>query len=831
VRRLLAVFAVLCAVAGTTGAVGMSSAAAVAAVPADTTLYFHSASGAYSSDATTASTTGFVAPAGATLTTAPPAAGDTTDATAAYQGPATAGSSKYPTFGIPAGLNGTVTNVCLDVWVSNTAGPFPGAIDVNTSWRNGAQRNPTAETSNSTLSGTGYANDGTPRHLTGLVIVGDTSPAPIDLTTFKNFLVSSYVDTDPGFTLYYDSANHPSSIRLNVSDPTTCGVSLPTTSTVAPDSPGALGAGTPAYTTYVPNATQVYDASSVVNQAYFAGAGADNCPRLGCDAGEPSIGADWSTGDVLYTSGVHVLRVNGFDGSGQATWADVSALVPAQQTADPIGFTDRTTNRTWDVQLVGTTSEYAISDDSGHHWDRQGVFGTVSGDDHEAVASGPYAPGSSALPATSYAHAVYYCSQETVSFCERSDDGGNNFGPANTPFGSNGLDCGGLHGHVKVGPDGTAYLPNGACGANFDQVGVAYTRDGGATWNENILDSASSIESDPSVAVDDAGNAYLGWADTTDTNGGSRPFIAVSRDHGAHFVDRHDVGSTLGIKNVQFASLTAGGPGRAAYAFLGTTTPGNDQVAGFKGVWYLYVSTTTDGGATWTTVKADPDPVQRGCIDMGGFNPVGASPNCRNMYDFMDVTTDRLGRVVVAYADGCIKQCDDLTKAVPASASGDFRAAQATIVRQESGARLFATPQVSQPDVVRPTVTVAGTAMHVAWTPPADNGRPITAYRVYRGRCDDATTNQAPSTSQLVATLPAAARSWDDTAANATAPCYEVSAANGAPGRPNGEGEHFLQAAATDSPVVPEVPLAALLPLAAAGALGLGYALRRRTSA
>jgi hypothetical protein len=95
-------------------------------------------------------------------------------------------------------------------------------------------------------------------------------------------------------------------------------------------------------------------------------------------------------------------------------------------------------------------------------------------------------------------------------------------------------------------------------------------------------------------------------------------------------------------------------------------------------VWHLYVAATYDGGATWTTVDATPsDPVQKGCIWLGG-----GSNQCRNLLDFMDVTVDQIGRIVVGYADGCTGAC--------ASGGASNWASRATIARQSGGTGLFA---------------------------------------------------------------------------------------------------------------------------------------------
>jgi hypothetical protein len=59
---------------------------------------------------------------------------------------------------------------------------------------------------------------------------------------------------------------------------------------------------------------------------------------------------------------------------------------------------------------------------------------------------------------------MYYCSQNVAEAeCAVSADGGLTYG-AGVPMWNSGQ-CFGLHGHIKVGPDGTAYVPNKACGA------------------------------------------------------------------------------------------------------------------------------------------------------------------------------------------------------------------------------------------------------------------------------------------------------------------------------------------------------------------------------
>src|SRR5204863_10172639 len=143
-----------------------------------------------------------------------------------------------------------------------------------------------------------------------------------------------------------------------------------------------------------------------------------------------------------------------------------------------------------------------------------------------------------------------------------------------------------------------------------------------------------------------------------------------------------DVGAPLGIKNIQFPEVFAGDDDRAAFAFLGTTTAGDDQDQNFKGVWHLYVAYTYDGALNWTTVDVTPTvSVQRGCIWLQG-----GSSDCRNLLDFNDITIDKQGRVMVAYADGCTDKCVTDTRY-------DYKNAKRTslgvIARQESGLGLL----------------------------------------------------------------------------------------------------------------------------------------------
>src|SRR5205823_5954121 len=153
--------------------------------------------------------------------------------------------------------------------------------------------------------------------------------------------------------------------------------------------------------------------------------------------------------------------------------------------------------RTIVSQLVvaSTESLSAITDNDGDTWIPSHGAGIASGIDHQTVGGGPFhAP---LLAGAFYPNAVYYCAQDDAAAnCALSLDGGLTYGPAVPIYISQ--QCGGLHGHVKVGPDGTAYVPNKGCGT---QQAVVVSEDNGATWNVRPVPNSLAGNSDPSVSV------------------------------------------------------------------------------------------------------------------------------------------------------------------------------------------------------------------------------------------------------------------------------------------------------------------------------------------
>ncbi|HJT80606.1 MAG TPA: PKD domain-containing protein [Chthoniobacterales bacterium] len=459
---------------------------------------------------------------------------------------------------------------------------------------------------------------------------------------------------------------------------------------------------------------------------------------VGEAAGEPSIGYNLTTHKAMYIAGLETFRVTFPEtGACEALWEDVSFLGTSVKSLDPILFTDQTTGRTFVSQLnsvvppaspvlIGLNSLMAYTDDDGANWVPAQINPPDGSYDHQTVGAGPY-PASVPLgnAALNKGSAVYYCSQAGVTaFCSRSDDGGINFGPSRAVYNSVTDGCSAIHGHVKVGPDGTVYLPNRGCNG---VQSVTVSDNAGLTWtvrqvkNNNFSAGGPPGILDPSVAVaNDSNTLYFSYI-----NSDGHAHAAVSHDKGVTWVNDHDLGVAHNIANAVFVEAVAGDPMRAAVGFLGTTQTGDHQAADFNGDWYLYIAHTYDGGNTWTTVNATPnDPVQRSaCIwNQGGANA------CRNLLDFNEITADEKGRVLYSYSDGCIGDC--------VTGGPNSYSSKATIARQSGGKGLLAAYDPVEP-VAPQSPCLSGRrddqASYLRWIAPDNGGSDVTVYKILRG--------------------------------------------------------------------------------------------------
>jgi len=482
-----------------------------------------------------------------------------------------------------------------------------------------------------------------------------------------------------------------------------------------------------------------------------AGQQPNSVEYMGRNAGEPSIGNNWLTDTTIFYSGLETLFIK-FDDSCPTSglssiWVNRAAPTQIAVDSDPIGFTDSALGRSFanELTLLSPTSKMSLTDNDGQTWVPTQGSGLASGVDHQTVGGGIYHAPIPSLP-TPYNHAVYYCSQEgspasgPPSFCSRSDDGGLTFGPSISVTTPPVNVCGGLHGHVKVSPkDGTVYLPFNTC----DGVGsVVVSEDNGITWtvrhvgSNGLSASPSASFQDPAVAIDANGRVYYIIA-----NNDTAASIYTSDDHGVTWQNRGDVAAVYGLKNIRYPAAVAGDTNRAAVAFLGTTTAGDALQPDFKGIWHLYVASTFDGGATWSTTDATPNaPMQRGCIwAKGGANI------CRNLLDFFDMTSDKDGRVLVGYVNGC--EGGNCVQAPISSGQtlpmqGNAYTSAAEIARQSSGRRLFAAKDpagtTSKPGVPFLTQRRNGNVVTLQWSEADTGNLMINSYQIWRGTASGA---------------------------------------------------------------------------------------------
>jgi len=462
------------------------------------------------------------------------------------------------------------------------------------------------------------------------------------------------------------------------SSPYSASVTLTTAAAVAPTTTGGTS------TTAGPSSYGNYPLAAIPGSA---------------SSGEPSIGVDWGTGNVYFQANLNTIKAQFPSYGASPALTDVSCAATTLNTLDPIMFTDSQTGRVGVSQLAANpvvlNSITNFFDSTPNPTGPQTTTckpsqggGEVAGPDHQTLGGGVYPKvlPLGAGPMGAYKHAFYYCSQTLVAGaeCSRSDNGGTSFVNGQPPYTT---ECGGLHGHVRVGPEGNVYLPNKSCGST---QGLAVSKDAGQTWKlQPVTGTTPSDGSDPSVAADRAGNVYF-----ASISAAGKPQVSVSNTQGSTWKTPINIGDNLHIAKSVYPEVIAGDAGRATVAFVGSTTPGDRNVDPYGksadgktytgGTFDMYTSTTVDGGATWHTQDITPtDPVQRGQICTNGTTCSAG----RNLLDFNDITVDKAGHAVIAYSDGCTDACVTSTKV-----ADNKQTSAGVIARQISGPLLFVPP-------------------------------------------------------------------------------------------------------------------------------------------
>ncbi len=456
--------------------------------------------------------------------------------------------------------------------------------------------------------------------------------------------------------------------------------------------------------------------------------------------GEFNIGFNPKTGRIMAMNSGPIWRLTPGEKqtpaapeSADALWEDVSNLT-TNIGLDPILWTDQKTGRTFaSNSTAGTNVVYGYTDNDGDLWNPLSVSGPNASTDHETIGSGPLPSSLSALSnPVNQGQAVYYCAQTWpvgAAACQMSTTLGTSYGPSVPVYDGQTTQCSGIHGHVHVAPDGTAYLPVRDCGSN---AGVMVSVNGGLTWTERVVPNSKTQThgSDPSVAIGADGTLYFFYvADQTSSPqdpAEGHIHVQVSTDRGATWSKDTDLGASHGIKNAVFPEGVAGDSDRAAVGFLGTDRPGDFEGASFPGVWYLFIATTYDRGNTWTIVNVTPnDPVQ----GAGGIWLGGGSNTNRNLLDFNEVTVDDRGRVIFGYSDGCVGPC-------VGNPSTNSYTANMRVARQFGGKGLFASKDTPEPAAPKPPYlkgTRDSLGSHLFWNVPDNGGSDIVNYQILRG--------------------------------------------------------------------------------------------------
>jgi len=305
--------------------------------------------------------------------------------------------------------------------------------------------------------------------------------------------------------------------------------------------------------------------------------GAESLPRFATvlvaapGTGEPAIaydaGRSWTYIDGVGGS-ARVWRKYGagrwefasaLDGGGDADLAvDADGVVYVADLEDPGGWLGVAVSHdhaaTFQYKTVVIPGSGGLFSSSGGIWDRQWLAAWGHGN---VVATAGYYDSAS--------------SSGEVEHSWVSADAGRTFrGPYTvTPL----VD---VAGKLARSPSGILYMPYIAS----DAVGVASSADGGRSWQQHAVAPNHGTSSLPSLAVDDAGAAYLAWVDAhnvpavlTGVTLGGVVRVAYSRDQGARWSEPVTVSDPS--RTAVFPWIVAGAPGRVDVVYYADRNPAN----------------------------------------------------------------------------------------------------------------------------------------------------------------------------------------------------------------------------------------------------------------
>lgn len=426
--------------------------------------------------------------------------------------------------------------------------------------------------------------------------------------------------------------------------------------------------------------------------------------------GEPSIAM--GKGKYMYVSypgdgGMHFFYS---DNRGRTWKAGGFADTGSGDTSVNIDSSGAVYQSNLDGQLQGDVYK---SHDHGKTWIGPGISGGAASDGSSTNNPGHVdrewtdayiAPGKTSKKADVYIG--YHDFGPSDVWVNASHDGGKTFGAAvnvivepdaiassacNTIPGSLRVAQAGKHaGRIYMSWIASDAASSSASGCNYTQedtfykAWVAWSDDGGVTWNDQLVyDGAVTHDMGelfPDMTLDRKGNPYVVVADnlkfdaTTQDKGEWDVYLFASFDGGKHWNKAHNgkpykVSKSTGTH--YFPAVAAGDPGMVDVAWIETnklpavSLYGKPEYpSGMAGaLWNVYMGQTRNlktGHPSWKVKKVTGAPMHEGdvCV-LGifctGFGPAGAN---RDILDFIDIAVDRKGRSHIAYtADRADSAC------------------------------------------------------------------------------------------------------------------------------------------------------------------------------
>lgn len=351
---------------------------------------------------------------------------------------------------------------------------------------------------------------------------------------------------------------------------------------------------------------------------------------------EPSVGVD-GEGRVFVTAiggpveafQMAVVLRSEDDG---ASWQAVDTF---PITSDPILHVDAGSHRVYRAHMFSTVcTNLAWSDDGGTAW-VQRPLACGEGRSNDFIKLGSGRPGPQDPDADGVGHVLYLChnrndAQSATTVCAMSRDGGLTW-PVETLVADGQRDgAGGVTSFPAVSADGTAVVPlNGG-----EALAFAVSLDSGASWEVRHLpfrDGDYSVT--PRVAFDGT-TAYALWA----TFG----HVWLGRSEDLLTWAREDV-TPAGTSSFTHLGMDVVGPGRVAYAFLGSPSDAYPSEAEPGTEWTLHAGAWADGQVHQAVGEVAH--VCRVCY--------GGSGCPRNLGDFFDAAAGPDGSLWYSFVDGC----------------------------------------------------------------------------------------------------------------------------------------------------------------------------------